>query len=77
VKETRWWHLPPALGANKSNQNEHKIDPTSIRNGGDHLGMGYGTLQKITVTYRDFLDAAPFINITTAHSPSRIGLTPS
>jgi hypothetical protein len=48
-----------------------------ILNGGDLLGMGYGALQKITVAYRDFLDAAPFINITTAHSPSRIGLSPS
>jgi hypothetical protein len=32
----------PSLGANKSNQNEHK---TPILNGGDLLEMGFGTFK--------------------------------
>jgi hypothetical protein len=30
---------------------------------------------KFTLAYREFLDAASFINITSAHNPSRIGLS--
>src|SRR5262249_50260759 len=34
--------------------------------------VGVGTL-KFPLAYCEFLDAAPFINITTLHHPSRIG----
>jgi hypothetical protein len=65
------------LAANKSNQNEHKLHTTFPSATAATFGYGIWNLQKITVAYRDFLDVAPFINITTAHSPSRIGLSPS